>query len=65
MLGKISQSFASTDLASRESTNKRSNISEKKIPERSKIHDLNFSYTGNYLHSIYITLGIINDLEMI
>lgn len=25
---------------------------QKKIPESSKIHDLNLSYTGNYLHSI-------------
>ena len=40
-------------------------ILEKKIPESSKTHDLNLSYTGNYLHTIYIILGIINDLEMI
>ena len=63
--GKINQPFASTDSASRESTNKRSNIAEKKIPESSKTHDLNLSYTGNYLQGIYIILDIITDLEMI
>ena len=26
----------------------------KKIPETSKKQNLNFSFTGNYLHSIYI-----------
>ena len=37
----------------------------KKIPESSKKQNLNLLQTGNYLHSIYIVLGIISNLETI
>ena len=40
------------------------NIGEK-IPESSKKQSLNLPLTNNYLHSIYIVLGIISNLEMI
>ena len=33
--------------------------SEKKIPECSKKHNLNFLHTDNYLHSIYIVFTTI------
>ena len=35
------------------------------FPGSSKKQNLNFQYTGNYLHSTYIVLGMINNLEMI
>ena len=38
---------------------------KKKIPESSKKQSLNLLPAGNYLHSIYIILGIISNLEMI
>ena len=38
---------------------------KKKIPESSKKESLNLPYAGNYLHNIYIELGIISNLEMI
>ena len=34
--------------------------SEKKIPESSKKQNLNLMCAGNYLHSMYIVLGIID-----
>ena len=36
-----------------------------KTPESSKKQNLNLPRSGNYLHSIYIALGIISNLEMI
>ena len=36
-----------------------------KIPENSKKQNLNLPCTGNYLHSIYIVLGIVSNLDMI
>ena len=41
------------------------NTREKKNPESSPKQNLNLPYAGNYLHSIYIVLGIISNLEMI
>ena len=35
------------------------------IPESSKKQNLNLSWSSNHLHSVYIVLGTINDLEMI
>ena len=37
----------------------------KKFPKSSKKQNLNLSSTNNYLHNIYIVLGIISNLEMI
>ena len=37
----------------------------KKIPESSKKQKLNLLHASNNLHSIYIELGIISNLEMI
>ena len=36
----------------------------KKTPESSKKQNLNLPHAGNYLHSIYIILGIICNLEL-
>ena len=36
-----------------------------KIPEGSKKQNLNLPCSGSYLHSIYIVVGIISNLEMI
>ena len=38
---------------------------KKKPPESSKKQNLNLLRTSNYLHSIYIVLGILSNLEMI
>ena len=38
---------------------------KKKTPEISKKQNLNLPCTSNYLHSVYIILGIISNLEMI
>lgn len=35
------------------------------MPETSKKQNLNMPRTSKYLHSIYIVLGIISNLEMI
>ena len=35
------------------------------IPENSKKKNLKFPYTGNYLSSIFIVLGIVHNLDMI
>ena len=37
----------------------------KKIPESSQKQNLNFPYTSNYLHSMYVVFGIISNLEMV
>ena len=37
----------------------------KKIPESSQKQNWNFPYTSNYLHSMYVILGIINNLEKV
>ena len=37
----------------------------KKISEISRKQNLNLLYISNFLHSIYIVLGIISNLEMI
>ena len=47
------------------STNLGSKIFGKKNPTSSKKQNLNLLHAGNYLHSIYIVLGIIGNLEMI
>ena len=36
-----------------------------KIPENSKKQKFNLSLAGNYLHSIYLVLGIVSNLEVI
>ena len=36
---------------------------KKKTPENSKVPNLNLPNTGNYLHIIYIVLGIISKLR--
>ena len=36
----------------------------KKIPESPQKANLNLPLTDNYLHSIYIVLGIVSNLEM-
>ena len=41
------------------------NIWEKNSPENFKKQNLNLSRDGNYLHTIFIVLGIISNLEMI
>ena len=41
------------------------NIWEKKVQKISKKQNLNLSHDGNYLHTIFIVLGIISNLEMI
>ena len=38
---------------------------QKKIPESSRKQNLNLLHASNYLHSIYIVLGMISNLEMI
>ena len=38
---------------------------KKKIPESPKKQNLNLPCSGNYLHSIYIVVGITGNLEMI
>ena len=53
-------SFTSID-----SANLRSKILRKKIPELSKKQNLDLPHAGNYLHSIYITSGTINNSKMI
>ena len=52
------------DSASVASTNCGSKIS-KTIPESSKKQNLNLPHPNNYLHIIYIVLGIFSSLEMI
>ena len=47
---------------STDSTTMDQNFWERKIPKISKKQNLNFPCTGNYLHSIYIVLGIITNL---
>ena len=42
-----------------DSTNSRSKISRKKIPESSKKQNLNLPHSGNYSHSIYLVFTII------
>ena len=37
---------------------------KRKIPETSQKQNLNLVHPGNYLHSIYVVLGIISYLEM-
>ena len=37
----------------------------KKIPESSKKKNFNLLHTDDYLHSIYIVLSILSNLEMI
>lgn len=39
------------------------NVFEEKTPENSKVPNLNLPNTGNYLHTIYIVLGIISKLR--
>lgn len=39
--------------------------SEKEIPESSKKQNLNLLHASNYLHSIYIVLGVVSNLDMI
>ena len=39
--------------------------SEKLIPESSKKQNLNLPHAGNYVHSTYISLGILSHLEMV
>ena len=51
--------------ASVNSTYPGSKIFEKIIPESFKKENLNLQLTDNYLHSIYIVLGIRSNLEMI
>ena len=41
------------------------NIRKIKNSESSKKQNLNLPHISNYLHSIYIVLGIISNLEMI
>ena len=55
--------FLSVGSASADSTNCRSEVL--KNPENSKKQNLNLPHTSKYLHSIYIVLSIINNLEMI
>ena len=50
---------------STDSNNCGSKIFEKNTPEISKKQNLNLLHVGNYLHSIYIVLGIISNLDMI
>ena len=40
------------------------NICKKNSPESSKKQNLNLLSDSNYLHTIYIVLGVISDLEM-
>ena len=57
----MSANSASVDL-----TNHRWKYSRKKeISESPEKQNLNLLYLGKYLHSIYIVLGIIGNLEMI
>ena len=37
----------------------------KKIPESSKNQKFNLQHASNYLHSIYIVLGIISNLDIV
>ena len=37
----------------------------KKIPKISRKQNMDLPHAGNYLHSVYIALGIIRNLEMI
>ena len=63
---KVLQSaFCMQGSASADSTNHRWKICGKKIPESATKQNLNLLHAGNYLHSIYVVLGIITDLEMI
>ena len=39
-------------------------VKKRKIPETSQKQNLNLVHPGNYLHSIYVVLGIISYLEM-
>ena len=48
-----------------DSINLRSKILQKKIPQSPKKQNFNVLYTSNCLNSIYITLGIRSNLEMI
>ena len=48
-----------------DSTNHGFKYSKKKNPESSKKQNLNLLCIGICLHSIYIALGIISNLEMI
>ena len=41
------------------------NIQEKKVSESSKKQNLNLPYISNYLHSIYIVSGVINNWKII
>ena len=63
---EFSQPFRSMDFASTDSTNCRLKIFFKKqqIPDSSKKQSLNVWITGNYLHSIYMALGIIYNLDV-
>ena len=40
------------------------NVQKENIPETSKQQNLNFLYASNFLHSIYIVLGIISNPKM-
>ena len=67
-----SRSSVSVGSASVDSSNHRSKIFGKKVPESSKKQNLNLLCTGDYLHSIYIVftatyivLGVVSNLEMI
>ena len=53
----------STVSTSTGSTTHGSKVFEEKTPENSKVPNLNLLNTGNYLHIIYIVLGIISKLR--
>ena len=66
MLLKVQLTLPSPDFAPVDSTNRGPKIfGEKKIPECSQKQKLNLPHSGNYLHSIYIVLGILSNPEMI
>ena len=48
-----------------DSTHCGSKIFGKKVPQSSREQKLNLLGTDNYLHSNYIVLGVISNLEMI
>ena len=60
-----SQPSVSTGSTSMNSTKHKWKIFKGKIPESSKKQNLNLLQPINYLHSIYIVLSFISNLEMI
>ena len=65
MAAEYSQPSAPMAPASMDPTNRRSKYQKNFFPESSKKRNLNLPHAGNYLHNIYIVLGIISNLEMI